>query len=116
MYLSAPKKGNCSRWENDPKAFAHAIADNYLSTEFDHMPGLVDQAGMSCWSSQPKGKSLDFCYLHYSDGWNVVVSLSHMPDYVSVRAIAPQRKPICTYSYDCTDKGTLIFTRRGCSP
>ena len=86
MYLSAPSKGDCSNWENDPRRFAHAIADNYLSTEFDHMPGLVGPVGMTCFSSQPKGK-VDTCYLHYSDGWNVVVSLSHMPDYVEARAI-----------------------------
>ena len=110
------KTGNCSSWEKDPRSFAKAIADNYLSTEFDHMPGLVAPEGMSCWSSQPGGKVSDFCYLHYSDGWNVIVSLSNIPDYVKARAIAPERKPMCTYSYDCTDTGTLSFTKRGCYP
>lgn len=115
MYLSAPQKGDCSRWEKDPKAFAHIIADNYLSTEFDHMPGLVAPVGLSCWASQPKGK-VDVCYLHYSDGWNVVVDLRHTPDYVSARAIDPKRKPLCSYSYDCTDTGMLVLKKIGCSP
>ncbi|HEU0209815.1 MAG TPA: hypothetical protein VFQ78_12665 [Candidatus Udaeobacter sp.] len=110
------KNGDCSSWESDPRSFAKRIADNYLSTEFDHMPGVVGPAGMSCWASQPNKNVSDFCYLHYSDGWNVVVSLSNIPDYVKVRAIEPERKPVCTYSYDCTDAGTLTFTRRGCSP
>jgi hypothetical protein len=110
------KTGDCSSWENDPRSFAKAIADNYLSTEFDHMPGLVAPEGVSCWSSQPGGKVSDFCYVHYSDGWNVIVSLSNIPDYVKARATAPERKPMCTYSYDCTDTGTLSFTRRGCYP
>jgi hypothetical protein len=110
------KTGDCSSWESDPRGFAKIVADNYLSVEFDHMPGLVAPEGMSCWSSQPNGKVSDFCYLHYSDGWNVIVSLSNIPDYVKARAIAPERKPMCTYSYDSTDTGTLIFTKRGCSP
>ena len=108
------KTGDCSSWENDPRGFAKAIADNYLRTEFDHMPGVVAPEGMSCWSSRPGGKVSDFCYLHYSDGWNVIVSLGNIPDYVKARAIAPERKPMCTYSYDCTDTGVLVFTRRGC--
>jgi hypothetical protein len=108
------KTGDCSSWENDPRGFAKIVADNYLSTEFDHMPGLVAPEGMSCWSSQPGGKVSDFCYLHYSDGWNVIVSLSNIPDYVKARAIAPERKPMCTYSYDCTGTGALVFTKRGC--
>jgi hypothetical protein len=113
---ATPKKGDCSSWENNPRSFAKIIADNYLSTEFNHMPGLVGSVNMSCWSSQPKGTVSDFCYLHYSDGWNVVVSLTNIPDYVRARALDPERKPVCTYSYDCTDAGTLIFTKRGCSP
>jgi hypothetical protein len=44
MYLSAPSKGDCSNWENDPRRFAHAIADNYLSAGLT-MPGLVGQWG-----------------------------------------------------------------------
>lgn len=110
------RTGDCSSWENDPRAFAKIVADNYLSTEFDHMPGLVAPEGISCWSSQPGGNLSDFCYLHYSDGWNVIVSLGNIPDYVKARAIAPERKPMCTYSYDCTDTGTLVFTKRGCYP
>ncbi len=110
------KTGDCSSWENDPRGFAKIVADNYLSTEFDHMPGLVAPEGMSCWSSQPNKNVSDFCYLHYSDGWNVIVSLSNIPDYVKARAIAPERKPMCTYSYDCTGTGTLVFTKRGCYP
>src|SRR5690349_1506603 len=114
MYLSAPK-GNCSHYENDSKRFAHIIADNYLSTEFDHMPGLVRDTGISCWASQPNGK-VDTCYLRYSDGISVGVRLNHMPDYVSARALDPEKKPLCSYSYDCTDKGMLVFTKIGCSP
>ena len=36
MYLSAPSKGDCSNWENDPRRFAHAIARTvYLEAEWD---------------------------------------------------------------------------------
>jgi len=108
------KTGDCSSWENDPRGFAKIVADNYLSTEFDHMPGLVRPEGMSCWPSQPGGKVSDFCYLHYSDGWNVIVSLANIPDFVKARAIKPEMKQRCTYAYDCTASGTLSFTRRSC--
>jgi hypothetical protein len=103
------KTGACSSWENDPRGFAKIVADNYLNTEFGHMPGLVAPEGMSCWSHQPGGRVSDFCYLHYSDGWNVIVSLANIADCVKARAIAPERKPMCTYSYDCTDTGVLVL-------
>jgi len=108
------KTGDCSGWESDPRGFAKAIADNYISTEFDRMPANVAKSGMSCWPSKAGGTVSDFCYLHYEDGWNVIVSLVNVPDYVKARAIGPERKQRCTYDYDCTASGTLSFTRRSC--
>jgi hypothetical protein len=108
------KTGDCSGWESNPRGFAKAIADNYISTEFNRMPANVGQYGESCWASQPNSKGSDFCYLHYEDGWSVIVSLTNVPDYVRVRAVDPEMKQRCTYDYDCTGSGTLSFTKRHC--
>jgi len=108
------KTGDCSGWESDPRGFAKAVADNYISTEFNRMPANVAKNGISCWPSKAGGTVSDFCYLHYEDGWNVIVNLVKAPDYVQARAIKPEMKQRCTYDYDCTASGTLSFTRRRC--
>jgi len=108
------KAGDCSGLESDPRGFAKAVADNYISTEFNRMPANVAKNGISCWPSKAGGTVSDFCYLRYEDGWSVIVSLVNVPDYAQARAIKPEMKQRCTYDYDCTASGTLSFTRRRC--
>src|SRR5450432_2557934 len=102
------KTGDCSGWERDWQSFAKAVADYYIRTELGATPGLVKT--VSC--PPPPG---GLCWVYYEDGRQIGVSLFTPPRPVIARGYRPlpvtQR---CTYDYDCTASGELVFTKLSC--